>query len=135
MLLKYIYKIKIIIIINTLRWSHKCFNVSWDFWKNIFLFLPVFKNFTNFCKDRRSSYKILLTMLAKLTKTWQLKKMKTKKKETENLKAFLAIRTENGMKYSYILWNSKFYHWQFYAYFITEKWILREIYVVDKWKR
>ena len=41
----------------------------------------------------------------------------------------------NGIEmeqYSDILWNSQFYYRQFYAYFITEKLILRENYAVGQ---
>ena len=47
---------------NNNKWSHKFLNVTWDFWKNTVPFFPVTKNLANFCKDKRSSYKILFTM-------------------------------------------------------------------------
>ena len=53
---------------------------TWDFWKNIFPFFPVIKNLTNSCKDKRSSYQILLTADT-IDKNLVLKKKKKKKKK------------------------------------------------------
>ena len=58
-------------------------------------------------------------MLTSLTKTWHVKKPKQTNKK--KLKAFLSVWTENEIKNSHILQNSKFYHRQLYISFISEK--------------
>ena len=63
--------------------------VTRDFWKNIFPFLLVIQSLTNSYKDKKSSNKIFLTIPHK----------------NKYLKLFLSVWTENGVKYSYILWN------------------------------
>ena len=95
------------------------------FSENVFSFFPVIKKLANFCKDKRSSCKILFNHAYTIDKNLIL----NNKNKNKNLKTFLSIWRENGVKYSYILWNLQTLR-------MNSKWSIlfrRNFYAVGQW--